>query len=84
MAIASSTIPAHVTTAIEMSQYFLAQNHGDVDAAAAEMAALLDRNAQLYEAMVDGLLRLAVQEKACRYVTGLGQRGRKAPSPLDG
>ena len=67
------TIPAHFTTAMEVSQFFLQRHHGDADTAAQEMEAALHENEELYAAMVDELVRIAIEEKACRYVAGRGQ-----------
>jgi len=55
-----------------MSQYFLARHEGDAEAAAHEMEALLDADQELYEAMVDELVRIAVQAMALEYLEGLG------------
>ena len=89
MAIAPWTIPATFTTATEMSQYFLARNEGDAEAAAYEMEALLDADQELYEAMVDELVRIAVQERALESLAGWGQsaacregRGEGSSLPL--
>jgi hypothetical protein len=58
---------------MEVSQFFLQRHHGDADAAAQEMAAALHEHEELYAAMVDELVRIAIEEKACRYVAGRGQ-----------
>lgn len=73
MALAPSPIPAKFDTATEMCQYFMQRHHGDVDAAAQDMEALLHRDKELYDAMVDELTRIAVQERALEYLAGLGQ-----------
>jgi hypothetical protein len=47
-----------------MCQYFLQQHQGDLDAAAHDMEALLESDQELYDAMVDELMRMAIQAKA--------------------
>jgi hypothetical protein len=73
MTIAPRTIPPKFATAIEMSQFFLARNHGDADAAAKDMEGVLRRDKELYDAMVDELTRIAVQERVLEYLARLGQ-----------
>jgi hypothetical protein len=73
MAIAPRTMHAKFDTVTEMCQYFMQRHHGDVDAAAKDMEALLHRDKELYDAMVDELTSLAVQERELEYLAGLGQ-----------
>jgi hypothetical protein len=63
MAIAPHTTLPTFATATEMSQYFLQRHNGDLDAAAQDMEALLKSDKELYDAMVDELTRIAVQER---------------------
>ena len=67
------TILPTFATAMEMSQFFLARHQGDAEAAAQDMEGVLRRDRRLYKAMVNDLVRLAIEEKACRYVAGLGR-----------
>jgi hypothetical protein len=67
------TILPKFATAMEMSQFFLARHQGDVEAAAQDMESVLRSNRRLYKAMVNDFVRLALEEKACRYFAGLGR-----------
>jgi hypothetical protein len=62
-------LPAFAT-ATEMCQYFIQQHQGDLDAAAHEIEVLLESDHELYDAMVDELTRIAVQERALEYLAG--------------
>ena len=81
MPLVPGAIPANFATATEMSQFFITRNHGDVDAAAKDMEAVLRRNRRLYNVMVDELVRIAVEERVQEYVAGLGQQGRGGEHP---
>jgi hypothetical protein len=73
MAIAPHTTLPPFATATELCQYFLQHHQGDLDAAAHDMEALLESDQELYDAMVDALMRMALQAKALEYLAGLGQ-----------
>ena len=73
MAIEPRTMLPAFATATEMCQYFIQQHQGDLDAAAHDMEALLESDQELYDAMVDALMRMAMQAKALEYLAGLGQ-----------
>jgi len=60
-------------TAMEMSQFFLARHQGDAEAAVQDMERVLRRDRRLYKAMVNDFVRLALEEKACRYFAELGR-----------
>jgi hypothetical protein len=53
-----------------MCQYFIQQHQGDLDAAAHEIEVLLESDQELYDAMVDELTRIAVQERALESLAG--------------
>jgi hypothetical protein len=63
---------------MEMSQFFMQRHHGDAEAAAKDMEALLHRDKRLYDAMVDELTRIAVLGRLQEYVAGLGQQRASA------
>ena len=67
-----ATLPPFAT-ATAMCQYFLQHHQGDLDAAAQDMEALLESDKELYDAMVDELMRMAMQAKALEYIASLGQ-----------
>jgi hypothetical protein len=73
MTMVPRTILPKFDTAIEMSQFFIARHQGDAEAAAKDMEGVLRRNRRLYKAMVNDLVRLAIEEKAYRYFAGLGR-----------
>ena len=70
MAIEPRTMLPAFATATEMCQYFIQHHQGDLDAAAYEIEVLLDSDQELYDAMVDELTRIAVQERALEYLAG--------------
>lgn len=71
MTMVPRTILPTFATVMEMSQFFLARHQGDAEAAAQDMEGVLRRDRRLYEAMVNDLVRLAIEEKAYRYFAGL-------------